>query len=369
MSIRITGTGMYVPAETLTNTELVSSFNAYVERYNQQHSDAIAKGDLPALRSSSVEFIEKASGIKSRYVVEKSGILDIDRMMPNLRERENNELSLQAEMGIAAAKQAMCNAGISAQDVDVVILSSLSMQRAYPAVAIEIQHALGIQGYAFDMSAACAAATFGIKQAYDVIANGARCVLMVNVEIMSGQVDYRARDSHFIFGDAATAAVIERTERKTGFEIIDCVLKTQYSNNIRNNFGFLNASENCIREDRIFRQDGHKVFKAVCPLVVDIIKKQLNRLNIDVYHPKRYWLHQANAHMNALILKLLLGKDIEVERMPLVLDRYANTSSAGVMIALHHTADEVLDGEYAVICSFGAGYTIGSIVVRKVIVH
>lgn len=368
MSIRITGTGVYAPSDTITNEELVASLNAYVERYNHQHRDAIAHGEIEELRSSTAEFIEKASGIKSRHVVEKSGILDIDRMLPKLHERSNDELSLQAEMGVAAAKIAMQNAGVSADDVDVVILSCIGIQRAYPAVSIEIQHALGIKGYAFDMNMACSAATFAIKQAFDSITQGsAKCVLVINAEIMTGQLDFTARDSHFIFGDVATATIIERTEEKAGFEIVDCYLETIYSNNIRNNFGFLNiAEENSNPNDKVFRQDGRKVFKEVSPMVAKTIKNQLQKLEIDVQQPKRFWLHQANASMNALILKLLLGKDVEVERMPIVLDEFANTSSAGVIIAMNKTAHEVNTGEYAVICSFGAGYSIGSIVVKKV---
>lgn len=366
MSIRITGTGVYNPPESITNQELVSSLNAYVERYNQQHADAIEAGEVEALRESTAEFIEKASGIKQRYVVEKSGILDIDRMMPNLAQRDNEQISLQAELGVAAAKIAMQKAQVSAEDIDVVILASLCIQRAYPAVAIEIQTALGIQGYAYDMNVACSAASFGLKQAYDAIVGGARRVLLVNVEIMSGQIDYTARDSHFIFGDVATASIIEATDSKAGYEIIDSHLFTQFSNNIRNNFGFLNASENAHGNDLIFRQDGRKVFKEVSPLVAKTIQAQLERLKIDVQQVKRFWLHQANSNMNALILKLLLGKDADAERMPIVLDEYANTSSAGVIIALDKTWQQVEPGEYGVLCSFGAGYSIGSIVLKKV---
>ncbi|KAA8734784.1 beta-ketoacyl-ACP synthase III [Acinetobacter qingfengensis] len=366
MSIRITGTGVYTPPESITNEELVASLNAYVERYNHENAEAIERGDIDALRESTAEFIEKASGIKQRYVVEKSGVLNINRMMPNLRERDNDELSLQAEMGVEAAKIAMQKAGVQPEDIDVVILSSLCIQRAYPAVAIEIQTALGIQGYAFDMNVACSAASFGIKQAYDAINGGARRVLLVNVEIMSGQVDYTSRDSHFIFGDVATASIIEQTEHKSGFEIVDCYLHTQFSNNIRNNFGFLNASENAVRNDRIFRQDGRKVFKEVSPMVAKTIQAQLERLGLEIGQIKRFWLHQANSNMNALILKMLLGKEAEAERMPIVLDEFANTSSAGVIIALDKTWDEVAENEFGLLCSFGAGYSIGSIVLKKI---
>ncbi len=368
MGIRITGTGLYTPAETITNEELVQSLNAYVERYNTENAAQIAAGELEELRTSSAEFIEKASGIKSRYVAEKSGILDIDSMRPRLTERPNEEISLQAEWGVAAAKQAMDNAGVTAEDIDVVIMACSQLQRGYPALAIEIQSVLGIQGYGYDMNVACSAATFGLKQAYDAIKCGARRVLLVNVEITSGQLDYTSRDSHFIFGDVAMASIIEDTDSKTGFEILDTYLYTQFSNNIRNNFGYLNPAEHATGKGLLFRQDGRKVFKEVCPLVAKTIKNQVAKNNLTPEQIKRFWLHQANVNMNELILKYVAGKEAPIERAPIILDEFANTSSAGVMIALHKTAHEVNDGEYGVLCSFGAGYSVGSILVKKVVV-
>ena len=367
MGIRITGTGLFHPEHVITNEELVESLNAYVEQYNLDNADKIASGELEARRGSSAEFIEKASGVKRRYVVEKTGILDPKRLRPLLHERSNDELSIQAEWGVIAAKQAMENAGVTAEDIDVVILSCSNLQRAYPAVAIEIQTALGIQGYAYDMNVACSAATFGIKQAYDAIKAGGRRVLLVNVEITSGHTDYRSRDCHFIFGDVATASIIEETDSKTGFEIEDINLFTQFSNNIRNNFGFLNLSEvDADIENNRFAQDGRKVFKEVCPLVAKMITAQLEKNNIAPTDVKRFWLHQANASMNELILKLVVGKEnAQPDLVPIILDEFANTSSAGVIIALHRTADQVNDGEYGVLCSFGAGYSVGAVLVKK----
>lgn len=368
MGIRITGTGLYHPEEAISNEELVASLNAYVEQFNHDNADKIAAGEIEALRGSNAEFIEKASGVKSRYVAEKSGILDPKRLYPRLRERSNDELSIQAEWGVTAAKQAMENAGVTAEDIDVVILSCSNIQRAYPAVSIEIQTALGIEGYAYDMNVACSAATFGLKQASDAINCGARRVLLVNVEITSGHTDFRSRDCHFIFGDVATASIIEDTTTKTGFEIVDTHLFTQFSNNIRNNFGYLNRSEDAVVDDKLFRQDGRKVFKEVCPLVAKIITKQLEKNEIAPPNVKRFWLHQANASMNDLILKYVVGKDADRSLVPIILDEFANTSSAGVIIALHRTAHEVNDGEYGVLCSFGAGYSVGSILVQKHVV-
>lgn len=369
MGIRITGTGLFHPENVITNEELVESLNAYVEQYNAEHADKIANGELESRRGSSAEFVEKASGVKQRYVSEKTGILDPKRLRPRLQERADDQISLQAEWGVIAARQAMENAGVTAEEIDVVILACSNMQRAYPAVAIEIQSALGIQGYAYDMNVACSAATFGLKQACDAIRSGARRVLLVNVEITSAHSDFRSRDSHFIFGDVATASIIENTDTKSGFEILDTQLFTQFSNNIRNNFGFLNLSENANIDDKRFRQDGRKVFKEVCPLVAKMITTQLEKNHIAPTEVKRFWLHQANASMNELILKLVVGKEAaQPGLVPIILDEFANTSSAGVIIALHRTAHEVNDGEYGVICSFGAGYSVGCILVQKHVV-
>jgi beta-ketodecanoyl-[acyl-carrier-protein] synthase len=167
--IVISGTGLYTPSESVSNSELVDSFNAYVEAFNAEHASQIAAGEITALEPSSAEFVEKASGIKSRYVMNKEGIVDPKRLAPYLPERPNEAQSIQCEMGVAAALEAMEQAGKSAGDIDAVIVAASNMQRAYPAIAVEIQDALGIKGYGFDMNVACSSATFGIQQARDAV--------------------------------------------------------------------------------------------------------------------------------------------------------------------------------------------------------
>src|SRR5690606_36773904 len=194
----------------------------------------------------------------------------------------------------------------------------------------------------------------------------ARRVLLVNVEITSAHTDCRPRDCHVIFVEVATASSIEDTETKTALGIVDTQLLTQFSTSIRNNFGFLYLSENADIDDKRSRQDGRKVFKEVCPLVAKMLTAQLEKNQIVPTDVKRFWLHQANASMNELILKLVVGKEIaQPGLVPIILNEFANTSSAGVIIALHRTANEVEDGEYGVLCSFGAGYSVGSILVQK----
>jgi len=370
--IVISGTGLYTPEESISNEELVDSFNAYVNIYNTAHADEITAGELPALEPSSTEFVEKASGIKSRYVMNKDGILDPNRMVPHLPERPNEAHSIQCEMALVAAQEAMNQAGKAAQDIDAVIVAASNMQRAYPAMAVEIQDALGIKGYGFDMNVACSSATFGIQQARDAVTNGnANCVLMLNPEICSGHLNFCDRDSHFIFGDVCTAVIMERTETATSSEqylIVDTRLQTIYSNNIRNNFGFLNrGDESGIgKTDKLFVQEGRKVFKEVCPAVATQISTQLEKLDIAPQQLKRMWLHQANLSMNQLISRRVLGRDATADEAPTILDEYANTSSAGSVIAFHKHRDDFRSGDLGVLCSFGAGYSIGSVVLKKV---
>lgn len=369
----LTSTGLFTPPYSISNDELVAAFNQYVNEYNQAHAQDIAEGKTEALAPSSSEFIVKASGIHSRYVMDKSGILDPSIMRPQLPQRSDDELSIQAQMGVAAAKQALQTAKLAADKIDMVLVANSNMQRAYPAMAVEIQAALGCNGFAYDMNVACSSATFAMQAATDAIANGsASRVLIINAEICSAHLNFCERDSHFIFGDAATAMLIERADlvgdAQQGFNIIGTRLWTQFSNNIRNNQGFLNRCEinnDPLSADKLFVQQGRKVFKEVCPAVGDHILSHLAKHNIDAQNIKRFWLHQANRTMNELISRRVLGRDASLEEAPIILDRYANTSSAGSIIALHLYQDSLAGGDLGVVSSFGAGYSIGSVILEK----
>lgn len=368
----ISATGLFTPSDSISNDELVSSFNAYVDLHNSENADAIAAGEVAELQHSSVEFIEKASGIKSRYVLSKAPILNPETMCPQLPERPDEEISILAEIGVKAAKQALERAGRKPEDVDAVLCACSNLQRAYPAIAVEIQDALGMgDGFGFDMNVACSSATFGIQTAADYIRSGsAKSVLVINPEICSGHLNWRDRDSHFIFGDVATAILVEAKDIAPAehWEIIGTKLKTQFSNNIRNNFGFLNRTSPETRDnvDKLFVQEGRKVFKEVVPMVAQMIVEQSERLGIESSDLRRLWLHQANAGMNRLIAQRVLGHEANDDESPTVLDTYANTSSAGSIIAFHKHSTDLLSGDIGLICSFGAGYSAGTVFVRKV---
>lgn len=367
----ISATGLWTPPNSISNEELVESFNAWSDKWNSEHAAEIEAGSVEPKPKSSVEFIEKASGIKSRYVIDKEGVLDPDIMCPRIPERPNEEISVLAEMAVKAAKQALETAGRDPSEVGAVLCAASNMQRAYPAMAVEIQQALGIPGFAFDMNVACSSATFGIQTAADFVRSGSvKSVLMVNPEICSGHLNFRDRDSHFIFGDVATAVLVEDVDIAPAdhWKILGTSLKTQFSNNIRNNFGFLNraAPEGIGAEDKLFVQEGRKVFKEVVPMVATMIQREMDRLNLVSEDLKRLWLHQANANMNRLIAAKVLGHEATPEESPTVLDTYANTSSAGSIIAFHKNKDDFTAGDKGLICSFGAGYSAGTVFVERV---
>ncbi|WP_298839141.1 beta-ketoacyl-ACP synthase III [uncultured Roseobacter sp.] len=367
----ITGTGVFTPDNVITNAELVTAFNAYADLFNTENAAAISAGTVEAKEHSSEDFIVKASGIRQRYVIDKSGVLDPAVMHPLLRQRDDDEPSLMAEMGVDAARKALLQAGRTASDVDLVVCAASNMERAYPAVAIEIQQLLGVSGFAFDMNVACSSATFGIQAAADMVRSGSiRSALVINPEICSAHLEWRDRDCHFIFGDVATATLIERRDAASGahFEILSTRCATDFSNNIRNNNGYLRRSRPAgmaDRRDMQFMQNGRKVFKEVLPMVSDHIAAHMQSEGIAADDLKRLWLHQANKTMNDFIGRKVLGRTPAPEEQPNILQDYANTSSAGSIIAFSKYSDDLAEGDAGLICSFGAGYSVGSVLLRR----
>ncbi len=366
----ITGHGVFTPSEVITNDELVVAFNAYADAWNADNAEAIARGEAEAMAHSSADFITSASGIERRYVIDKTGVLDPTRMGPRIDARPDDAPSLMAEMGIKAAKAALSRAGREGKEVDLVICAASNHERAYPAIAVEIQQLLGAGGFAFDMNVACSSATFGIQAAADMVrAGSARRAIVVNPEICSAHLEWRDRDCHFIFGDVATAVVIEAADDAWSdhFIIHGTRCATQFSNNIRNNNGFLRRAHDQMedRRDMQFMQNGRKVFKEVLPIVSAHILGHLDDEGWDANALKRLWLHQANKTMNDFVGKKVLGRTPKPDEQPNILQDYANTSSAGSIIAFSQNSDDLAAGDRGVICSFGAGYSVGSVLVER----
>jgi beta-ketodecanoyl-[acyl-carrier-protein] synthase len=204
--VRLGGIGVEIPAASISNEELVETFNRWVAMENAARA---ARGEEP-LAGSDADFIVQASGIRRRHVYERDGILDPARMAPIIPARPDDALSVMAEFGLKAAEKALAHADVAPQDIDLVICSAAHHQRPYPALAIEIQQALGAEGAAFDMGLGCSSALAGLHVATNLVRAGAhRRVLVVTPELITAHLNFRDRQTHFIFGDAAVAVVVE----------------------------------------------------------------------------------------------------------------------------------------------------------------
>ena len=357
----ITGSGVWHPEHVLTNEELCVTFNEYVRRAN-------AAGAQPPLKESSPEFIEKASGIRRRYIVEKSGVLDPERMCPNVPDRPDDQLSLQAEFAVNAIRPALAAAGRVGEEVDLVVCGTSMMQRAYPAMAIEIQHAIGARGLGFDLTLGCASATAALQVATNAVQTGiATCAVVVSAEMMSGHNNWRERDCHFLFGDAAVALVVERV-RPGAWEILSVRAMSKFSSNIRNNFGFLNRFDPSAQfaTDKLFYQQGRRVYKDVIPMAARFIADHVEAHGVAPTEVARYWLHQANQNMNDSIAERILGRPATTLEAPVIIDTYGNTASAGAAIAFTEHQADLATGSYGLLAAFGAGYSIGSVMMQRV---
>ncbi|PVA10306.1 beta-ketoacyl-ACP synthase III [Pelagivirga sediminicola] len=366
----ITGSGVHTPPDLITNDELVRAFNAYADLFNARNAEAIEAGTLRRKGHSSSDFIVTASGIHQRHVVTRDGILDPEIMHPVLPPRDPAQPSLMAEMALKACAEALAQAGREGHEVDLVICAASNHERAYPAIAVEIQQLIGAGGFAFDMNVACSSATFAIQAAADMIRAGtARCAVLVNPEICSAHTEWRDRDCHFIFGDVCTATVIEPVQAAKGgaFRILSTRCNTQFSNNIRNENGYLRRAHGRMedRRDMQFMQEGRRVFKEVLPMVSQHIADHLAAGGIAPGDLKRLWLHQANKSMNDFIGRKVMGRVPSPDEQPNVLSDYANTSSAGSIIAFAHHSADMAPGDRGLICSFGAGYSVGSVLLER----
>ena len=366
----ITGSGVWHPDTVITNAELCDAFNVWVRRENEKNAAAIAAGTATPLRESTPEFIEKASGIKQRYAADKVGPLDPDRMAPNIPQRPDEEICLQAEWGVNAAQRALAQAGREGKDVDYVVLGTSNLQRLYPALAIEVLDALGGTGSAFDLALGCSSATMAITLAVEAVQLGkAKCALAVTPEITTGFLNFKDRDSHFIFGDASVAVVVEplATARPGSYEVISTHAMARFSSNIRNNGGYLTRCDpsRANDADKLFYQQGRRVFKDVVPMAAKFIGEHLAMAGVAPTDVSRFWLHQANSNMNDLIAQRLIGRSPTALEAPLILEEYANTASAGSAIAFSKFNDDLPKGAYGIMASFGAGSSLGSILVRR----
>jgi 3-oxoacyl-[acyl-carrier-protein] synthase-3 len=298
----------------------------------------VKNADLPQKLDTSDAWISQRTGIRQRYVAE-----------------EETTASLAAE----AANNAMNHAGISPEDVDLIIVGTVTGDYTFPSTAAIVQKKLGIsRGVAFDVSAACSGFVYALDVADSYLKLGkAKCALVIGADTFSKVVDWSDRSTCVLFGDGAGATVLQAQENtKRGIisskiysdgNYADCLITT----------GGVSTTQN----SGFTKMRGREVFK----FAVDKFNESLNELlknnhmtikDVDFLAP-----HQANLR---IIKKLIETSGIEEKKVLINIDKYANTSSASIPLALYDAKDTIFSGGNVVLLSMGAGFTWGYALIR-----
>lgn len=319
MTARIIGTGSAVPEQIVTNE------------------------DLSKIVETSDEWISSRSGIKERRVA-----------------KEENTMSL----AILAGKRALENAGVTAEEIEVIIVATCTPDYFFPNTACQVQEAIGAKhAVAFDLSAACSGFLFALSTAQAYIKGGIyQKALIVGAETMSKMIDWSDRSTCVLFGDGAGAAVVSAEE--TG--VLELVQKSNgagkgvLSCKARETRNLLNHES---ETKEYLYMEGQPVFKFAVKTVPECVEEVLKKAEVKKEEIRYYILHQANSRIIQSVAKRL--KEPE-EKFPMNLSLYGNTSAASIPILLDEmNRNGMLNrGDKLVLSGFGAGLTWGAVLLE-----
>lgn len=322
MAIRIIGTGSYLPKKVADNHFL---------------STIVDTDD---------EWIRQRTGIKERHL--------------------SNGKEGTTYMATHAAEAALENAGITADELDMIIVATVSADTYVPSTSCQVQGAIGaIRATCFDLNAACSGFLFAMNTAYAYIEMGmAKTILIIGAETLSREVDWSDRSSCILFGDGAGAAIMRQEEGKGG--LIASVTGSDGSQGdvlTCKGRGIQNPFHQSKRKKDYLRMEGQAVFRFAVTMVPRCIKQILKKTGYDTEDIKFFVLHQANVRILELIAKRL---KVDIDKFPMNLDRYGNTSSASIPILLDElNRNNLLElGDKIVLSGFGGGLTWGAVLIE-----
>lgn len=314
-------------------------------------SNAMSNADLEKFLDTSDEWIRTRTGIKTRYIAR--------------REKGETTLSLCVD----AAKNALDRAGLEGSDIDMIVVGTVTPENIMPTTANQIQAAIGATGaFSFDMQAACSGFLYGLSLADNAIRAGdVGNALVIGAETLSTIVDWRDRTTAVLFGDAAGAAILQRTEGED-----HAVLGTKlysdgrYASCLNIPHGYANtppyAAEYSLRKHKI-QMNGKEVFKLACRNMVEASQTLLGEHGIATEEVDFFIFHQANLRIIDMCMKTL---GVPKEKTWINLDKYGNTSAATLPICLQEATDAgaVKPGDLVLMATFGGGVTWASSLVR-----
>ncbi len=322
---KITGAGMHVPEKVVTNK------------------------DLEKLVETSDQWIMDRTGIRQRHIVSEG--------------EANSDLAIQA------AQQALRKANVKAEDLDLIIVATVTPDMMFPSTACLIQNKLGAKrAWGFDLSGACSGFLYALITAAQFIETGRyKKVLVIGSDVMSSIIDFEDRATCVLFGDGAGAVVLEPTEEE-GIGILDSILAADGSGGT---FLYMPAGgsrrpasiETVQKKMHYVHQDGRNVFKYAVKLMAEVSHEVLKRNGFGTEDVKLYVPHQANMRIITAAQDRLKLRD---DQVAVNIDRYANTTAATIPSCLAEAQDcgRLRKGDLVVLASFGAGFTWGSVLLK-----
>ena len=269
-------------------------------------------------------------------------------------------------MAIEAAKEALDKRGMDPEDIDVIVVATISPDMFFPSNACQIQAALGAtKAWGFDLSAACSGFIFGLDTCARFIESGRyKNILLIGSDKMSSIVDYTDRSTCILFGDAAAAVVLEPDT--TGNGIVDSVLRTDgvgWESLCLLGGGSLNPAthETVDRKMHYLYQNGPPVFRFAVNAFADIAEEIMVRNGLDSEDVRYFVPHQANKRIiDAAARRMGVSSD----RVMANINRYGNTTAATIPLCLYDWEHELRKGDNLVLAAFGGGYTWGATYVK-----
>jgi len=308
----------------------------------------LTNADLERMVDTSDQWIVERTGIRTRHIADAS--------------------TTTSTLASRAARQAIEDAGLAAQDVDLIVVGTATPDMLFPSTACLVQRDIGAsRAAAFDLAAACTGFIYGVNVAAGMIRNGTHeTALVIGAETLTKIVDFEDRSTSVLFGDGAGAAVLRRVEDGRGLEAtrimsdgtLGEMLKLPAGGSLRP------ATHETVDERLHFiKMSGNNVFKSAVKSMADIAQRGLDDAGISSSEVDLFVPHQANARIIEATARKL---GIPMEKVFMNVDRYGNTSAASIPIALHEArgTGRLKEGDRVAAVAFGAGFTWGSMVFR-----
>jgi len=313
----------------------------------------VTNADLSKLMSTSDEWIQQRCGIKERrFVADGEG---------------------PSDLAVRAATEALKAARLSASDIDLLLVATLSPEHYFPGTSLFVQRKLGMTTTpAMDIRGQCSGFVYGLSVANSFISSGQyKKILLIGVEVHSRGLEFndRGRDMAVLFGDGAGACVIEQSKSHE-HGIMNVILHSEgtHAEKLWVEYPSMARSPHCppsvIEEGRMFpKMDGKFVFKNAVVRIPEVISETLTQLSLNVKDVDHFILHQANLRINEFIAS---GFGLPPERFPTNIARYGNCSAASIPILLdeHVKKGLVRTGDILCLAAFGSGFTWGSSIIR-----